>query len=88
MIVKKVKYTQTSKPKAWQIGDLVDYIRHPRNVNPLEKIEHAGSRNFFGTTHAGQKGEMIGLASESVHSRMPVAHWIFSWKESEQPSAE
>ena len=88
MIVKKVKCRQSAKPKAWQIGDLVDYIRHPRNVNSLEKIEHSGSRNFFGTTHAGQKGEMIGLASESVHSRMPVAHWIFSWKENEQPSAE
>jgi hypothetical protein len=87
MIVKKVKYAQNTKPKAWQIGDLVDYIRHPRNANPLEKIEHAGSRNFFGTTHAGQKSEMIGLASESVHSKMPVAHWIFSWKEDEQPSA-
>ena len=88
MIVKKVKYEQTAKPKAWQIGDLVDYIWHPRNVNPLEKIEHSGSRNFFGTTHAGQKGEMIGLANESVHSRMPVSHWIFSWKENEQPTAE
>jgi hypothetical protein len=87
MIVKKVKYRQTGKPKAWQIGDLVDYIRHPRNVNPLEKIEHSGGKNFFGTTHAGQKGEMIGLASESVHSKMPVSHWIFSWKENEQPSA-
>jgi hypothetical protein len=86
MIVKKVKYKQTEKPKSWQIGDLVDYIRHPLDVNPLEKIEHSGSRAFFSTTHAGQKMEMIGLANESVHSRMPVSHWIFSWKENEQPA--
>jgi hypothetical protein len=80
MIVKKVKHKQTRKPKAWQIGDLADYIRHPRNVNPLEKIEHSGGKNFFGVAHAVQKEEMIGLASESVHSNMPVSHWIFSWK--------
>jgi hypothetical protein len=89
MIVKKVKYNpKKPKPKAWQIGDLVDYIRSPRDVNPLEKIEHSGSRGFFSNTHAGQKMEMIGLANESVHSRMPVSHWIFSWKENEQPAPE
>ena len=89
MIVKKVKYDPDAKPKpkAWQIGDLADYIRQPKNVNPEEKIEHSGSRNFLSKTHAGQKGEMIGLASESAHSKMPVTHWIFSWTEGEQPSA-
>ena len=88
MIVKKVKYKSTTKPKAWRIGDLVDYIRNPRDTNPLEKIEHSGSREFFSTTHIGQKMEMIGLANESAHSRMPVSHWIFSWKEDEQPTPE
>ena len=57
-------------------------------MNPLEKIEHSGSLGFLSASHAGQKKEMIGLADESVHSRMPVAHWIFSWKEHEQPSPE
>ena len=33
MIVKKVKTKKTAKPKAWQIGDLVDYIRHPARVS-------------------------------------------------------
>ena len=72
MIVKKVKNKKTAKPKAWQIGDLVDYIRHPHNKNPQEKIEYAGGRNFLSRTHAGQKMEMITLAGESVHSKMPV----------------
>jgi hypothetical protein len=31
---------------------------------------------------------MIGLASESIYSKMPVSHWIFSWAEGEQPSAD
>ena len=86
MIVKKVKYTDTDKPKVWQIGDLVDYIRYPHNTNAQEKIAHAGSRNFFAATHNGQKVEMIALAQESVHSKMPVSHWVFSWQEHEQPT--
>lgn len=36
----------------------------------------------------GKKPEMIALARESAHSRMPVQHWIFSWQEGEQPSRE
>lgn len=86
MIVKKVKYRRPNKPKAWQIGDLVDYIRSPHKTKPHEKVEHAGSRNFLTDTHVGQKGEMIALAQESTRSKMPVAHWIFSWKEDEQPT--
>ncbi len=34
MIVKKIKSTKAEKPEAWQIGDLVDYIRYPHNRNP------------------------------------------------------
>jgi hypothetical protein len=39
MIVKKVKRDPEVRPKskAWQIGDLVDYIRQPHNMNPEEK---------------------------------------------------
>lgn len=87
MIVKKVR-NENSKPKAWQIGDLIDYIRHPHNRNPQEKIEYAGGRNFISATHTGQKLEMIALAKESAHSKMPVTHWIFSWQEGEQPTKE
>ncbi|HJH15398.1 MAG TPA: relaxase/mobilization nuclease domain-containing protein [Bilophila wadsworthia] len=88
MIVKKIKNTKAEKPKAWQIGDLVDYIRFPHNKNPLEKIEYAGGRGFLSATHTGQKMEMIALARESAHSNMPVQHWMFSWQESEQPTRE
>lgn len=90
MIVKKIKRkpTEKPKPKAWQIGDLVDYIRYPHNKNPQEKIEYAGGRNFLSSTHTGQKLEMISLAQESGHSQMPVTHWIFSWQEGEQPAKE
>ena len=88
MIVKKIKNTKAEKPKVWQIGDLVDYIRYPHNRNPQEKIEYAGGRGFLSATHTGQKMEMIALARESAHSNMPVQHWMFSWQESEQPTRE
>ena len=80
MIVKKIKNTKAEKPKVWQIGDLVDYIRYPHNRNPQEKIEYAGGRGLLSATHTGQKMEMIALARESAHSNMPVQHWMFFLK--------
>ncbi len=86
MIVKKIKNAGTPKPKEWQIGDLVDYIRNPDIRNKGEKIEHAGGLNFLTRTHVAQKLEMICLARETTRSRMPVNHWVFSWPEGEQPT--
>ena len=86
MIVKKIKHTANTKPKEWQIGDLVEYIRNPAIRNRGEKIEHAGYRNFITDTHTAQKLEMIALARETVRSKMPVNHWVFSWPEGEQPT--
>lgn len=86
MIVKKIRHTVNSKPKEWQIGDLVDYIRNPDVKNRGEKIEHAGGMNFITATHSGQKLEMIALARETVRSKMPVTHYVFSWPEGEQPT--
>ena len=87
MIVKKIKCKKTSKTKARQIADLVDYIRQPRGMDAAEKIEHSGSRNFLAARHESQRLEMIALAAESIHSRMPVSHYVFSWKAHEQPTA-
>ena len=88
MIVKKVKHGQSAKPKAWQIGDLLDYIRSAHRGETQEKVTHFGARNFLTDDHEAQKREMIALAQESIHSRMPVSHWIFSWREEEQPTPE
>ena len=86
MVVKKIKNQQTAKRRAWQISDLVDYIRYPHDRNPQEKVEYAGGRNFWSASHRGQREEMVSLANESSHSRMPVQHWVFSWQEGEQPT--
>ncbi|MBD5648105.1 MAG: relaxase/mobilization nuclease domain-containing protein [Desulfovibrio sp.] len=87
MIVKKIKSKKCSKPKARQIADLVDYIRQPKGGRGVEKVEHSGSRNLLASRHEGQRLEMIALATESVHSRMPVSHYVFSWRADEQPTA-
>ena len=87
MIVKKIKCKKTSKTRARQISDLVGYIRQPHGVDCAEKIEHSGSRNFLAARHESQRMEMIALATESIHSRMPVSHYVFSWKSHEQPTA-
>ena len=88
MIVKKIKRSAMHKPKERQIADLVDYIRFPHEKNKREKVAYAGSRNFIHFNHEGQKAEMIGLTQESIYSKMPVTHWLFSWREDEQPTSE
>ena len=88
MILKKLKRTSFKKPKSVMIGGLVDYILQPLDEKGNEKIAYYGARNFLGRSQAAHKEEMIELASESIRSPMPVAHWIMSWQENEQPSHE
>ncbi len=88
MIVKKMKRTNFSKSKAVMISELVDYIFAPHDDLGLEKLAHYGALNFLTTTRTAQKNEMIALAEESIQSRMPVTHWILSWKDAEQPAKE
>jgi hypothetical protein len=88
MILKKLKRTVFTKPKATMIAGLVDYILQTHDAHGDEKLAYSGSRNFFSGTPAGWKAEMIALASESVQSRMPVTHWSLSWQENELPDHE
>ena len=88
MIVKKMKRTNFSKPKAVMISALVDYIFASHDDQGKEKLAHSGTLNFLTTTRAAQKNEMIALAEESIQSRMPVTHWVLSWKDGEQPTPE
>ena len=88
MIVKKMKHTNFSKSKAVMISELVDYIFATHDDHGKEKLAHVGSLNFLTTTRAAQKNEMIALAEESIQSKMPVAYWVMSWKDGEQPTPE
>ena len=86
MIIKKPPKKEIAKSTAQQINDLVDYIKEPHRVNPEEKIEYAGTKNFLSEKHNSQKLEMISSALQSKYSKMPVTHWILSWRENEQPT--
>ena len=88
MILKKLKRTSFKKHKAVMIAGLVEYILAPEDEKGGEKTLWSGARNFLAHTPAGRKAEMVSLASESVQSKMPVAHWMLSWQENEQPSQE
>ncbi len=87
MIVKKIKANRI-KAKAAHIRDLTDYIREPSKVNKDEKILYSNGRGFLCDGHKSQQSEMIALASEAVRSKNPVAHYLMSWREGEQPSPE
>jgi hypothetical protein len=86
MILKKLKRTSFVKPKAVMISNLLDYILTGRDEDGERKRVYAFGVNFLSKTTAGWKAEMISLASESVQSKMPVAHWVMSWQENEQPT--
>ena len=88
MIVKKFKRTSFKKSKAVMIGGLVDSILAGHDDRGKDKLAYVGSGNFLTTTVAAQKKEMISPAEESIQSRMPVTHWILSWRENEQPTRE
>ncbi|MDL2267286.1 relaxase/mobilization nuclease domain-containing protein [Desulfovibrio sp. OttesenSCG-928-G15] len=88
MILKKLKRTSFKKHKAVMIAGLVEYILAPEDEKGGEKTLWSGARNFLAHTPVGRKAEMVSLASESVQSKMPVAHWMLSWQENEQPSQE
>ena len=88
MIVKKMKRSNFSKSKAVMISELVDYIFATHDDHGKEKLAHSGTLNFLTTTRAAQKNEMIALAEESIQCKMPVAHWVLSWKDGEQPTPE
>jgi len=86
MIVKKIRNGDSPKTKAQQIADLVNYIRHPQGINPDEKVEHSGGWNFITDDHDGQRMEAIALAEDAIRSKMPVSHYVFSWRQYEQPT--
>ena len=88
MIVKKMKRTSFKKSKAVMVSELVDYIFASHDDQGKEKLAYSGTLNFLTSTRAAQKNEMIALAEESIQSKMPLTHWVLSWKDGEQPTSE
>lgn len=96
MIGKKIKNPRSSSSKSVRISSLVSYITNPTATHELAKDSnfrklkcvHVGMRNFLTTDIKNATAEMIGLATESIRSTDPVAHYMLSWKQVEHPSKE
>jgi len=86
MILKKLKRTNLQKTKAAMIGGLVDYILAQKDEDGFEKNLYCYGLNFVARTTRAWKQEMIALSQESLHSKMPVTHWVMSWQENEAPT--
>jgi hypothetical protein len=88
VIVKKIPSSRMAEPKslAANVRDLADYIAGPRAGDDGEKVEHRGGLNFLALDHGSQVQEMIDLAEVARRDAKPVQHWIFSWREGEQPT--
>ncbi|BAP89067.1 mobilization protein [Burkholderiales bacterium GJ-E10] len=88
MIIKKIPNRKKSAGKAERITRLVDYVRNPEihddvdgaHSRTREKCTYAGVRNLESEDPDGQILEMIGLATASVRSKDPIAHYVFSWE--------
>ena len=85
MILKKLKRTNLQKTKATMISALVDYILAQKDEEGFEKNLYCYGLNFVARTTRAWKQEMIALSEGSIHSKIPVSHWVMSWKENELP---
>lgn len=73
------------KSKGLHARDLTSYIMEAKED---EKVLHRGAANFLGGDFEMQQVEMMALANEAVRSPNPTRHWVLSWNEGEQPTAE
>jgi hypothetical protein len=51
-----------------------------------EKVRHSGTLNFISDNPRVQAREMAALAQDAPRSKDPIAHYVISWKEHEQPT--
>lgn len=72
---------------------LADYVR-AFDRDEAGKVSYTSSRGFVspwgvmpaGEQHLIERAQMIALANECKKSPNPLAHWIISWPEGEQPT--
>ena len=88
MIGKKVPNPDHSASKAVRVGSLAAYIRAPESESSTEKCICYGTRGFLTETPKAQAAEMLALAEDAVRTRDPINHYVLSWREGEQPTAE
>ncbi len=85
MIAKKIPFT-TKKARSAHVRDLTNYITRANRED--ESVLHVGADNFIFEGEQTRQHEMVALAEEGVRSPNPMAHWLISWREGEQPTPE
>ncbi len=88
MIFKKVPNRRKSSSKIERISRLCNYILDPGQTNFDEKCVYAGATGFFSDDFQARIAEMIALSSQAVRSPDTVSHYVLSWREGEQPTAD
>lgn len=86
MIFKKIRNPKKSSTKKERIYGLTNYILSPESTNHKEKCVYSNSRGFDTEKVKSQQMEMLALADSNPRSSDPISHYVFSWKEGEQPS--
>lgn len=74
--------------------NLVDYVRAFGDGRDETKVAYTSSRGFphawgefaAGEQHLIEQAHMIALANECPKAANPLAHWVLSWREGEQPT--
>ncbi|MDR2352346.1 MAG: relaxase/mobilization nuclease domain-containing protein, partial [Deltaproteobacteria bacterium] len=93
MIIKKIAPPKKSNDPKSGIPILINYIANPTSETKLEKCVYFNARNFHVkpsnvNNNLFYSHQMLGMACECPRSKYPFAHYVFSWRESENPSIE
>lgn len=88
MIAKKIARDGAGRTAATQIAALLNYIVAGDRDDPADKLIAGGLLNMYADSPKAAIAEMTALSMSCPKSKMPVSHWVLSWKEGERPSAE
>lgn len=86
MIGKEIENKDKSSTKASRTGGLAKYITDMEAKITTEKCTYSNEIGFISRTKSAQIKEMIGLSQEAVRSKDTIKHYVFSWKQGENPS--
>lgn len=88
MIAKKIPREAKGRTAATQIAALVSYIFAGGRDDPNDKLIAGGTMNMFADSPKAAIAEMIALGMACPKSKMPVSHWVLSWKTGEAPTVD
>jgi Relaxase/Mobilisation nuclease domain len=95
VIVKKVASKGGGSGKAVSLSAYIRDEKEKEEIeraklekNQDEKVTYTGALNFISDNPKVQAREMTALAQDAPRSKDPIAHYVMSWKEKEQPTTQ